>query len=132
MAYAYPSARRDDTVDEFFGHKVPDPYRWMEDPASPEVRSFIDAQNVLSQAYLDTPERAAIKQRLKTLYGYPHVPAYRAAVRRGRWSALVRVTARIGFTGESRSGFGEVYGSPPPGRGPSRPRGGALGAGTVS
>lgn len=80
---AYPQAHRDDTVDDYFGHKVADPYRWMEDPALPEVRSFIDAQNVLTQAYLDTPARAAIKAHLKTLFAYPHVPSWRSNSRRG-------------------------------------------------
>src|SRR5659263_649462 len=32
---AYPTARRLDLVEDLHGHRVADPYRWLEDPASP-------------------------------------------------------------------------------------------------
>src|SRR5207253_2471906 len=32
----YPEARKVDTVDDYFGTKVSDPYRWLEDDNSPE------------------------------------------------------------------------------------------------
>ncbi len=35
--FSYPSARTADIVDDFFGTKVADPYRWLEDPDSPET-----------------------------------------------------------------------------------------------
>lgn len=83
MSWSYPPARRDNTIDNFFGTPVPDPYRWMEDPSSPEVRSFIDSQNAITSNFLDTPLRAEIKQRLTELYQYPHVPSWRPASRNG-------------------------------------------------
>lgn len=86
VTYHYPPARQDNTVAEFFGTPVADPYRWMEDPNAPEVRAFIAAQNGLTRGLLDSvPDRAAIQGRLAELFRHPHVPLYSAAVRRGEY-----------------------------------------------
>ncbi|MGW0803592.1 prolyl oligopeptidase family serine peptidase [Nonomuraea sp. NPDC002799] len=46
----YPAARRDDTVDILHETPVPDPYRWLEDPDSPETKGWLLAQaELLSQ-----------------------------------------------------------------------------------
>jgi len=68
----YPSARKSDVVDDYHGTKVVDPYRWLEDPDSPESRSWIDAENHLTEGYLaDIPARAGIRERLTKLWNYP-------------------------------------------------------------
>ena len=68
----YPSARKGDVVDDYHGTKVADPYRWLEDPDSPESRSWIEAENRLTNAYLaDIPTRVAIRDRLTKLWNYP-------------------------------------------------------------
>src|SRR5207302_1649236 len=36
----YPATKRGDVVDNYFGTKVPDPYRWLEDDNSPEVAAW--------------------------------------------------------------------------------------------
>ena len=38
--------------DDYFGTKIPDNYRWLEDAKSPETRAFIDAQNAYTARYL--------------------------------------------------------------------------------
>ncbi len=69
--FSYPSARTADIVDDFFGTKVADPYRWLEDPDSPETRAWIDAENAVTFAYLDRiPQRPAIERLLTALWNY--------------------------------------------------------------
>jgi prolyl oligopeptidase len=79
----YPPTRKGDTVDDYFGTKVPDPYRWLEGDAGvePEVASWVEAQNKVTFAYLEQiPFRQKIKERLTGLYNYPR---YSAPSRRG-------------------------------------------------
>jgi prolyl oligopeptidase len=67
----YPKPRKANQVDDYFGTKVSDPYRWMEDPASAETKSWIAAQNQITNAYLQTiPQRSKIKDRLTKLWNY--------------------------------------------------------------
>src|SRR5436190_3665002 len=68
----YPPARKGDVVDDYHGTRVADPYRWLEDPDSPESRGWIDAENRLTEGYLSQiPERAALRKRLRALWNYP-------------------------------------------------------------
>jgi prolyl oligopeptidase len=79
VSFRYPAARKADTRDTYFGTAVADPYRWMEDLNSPELKQWIDAQNAVTAAYLDAlPVRDALKSRITELYNYPRVsiPAY--------------------------------------------------------
>lgn len=67
----YPAARRGDTVDDYHGTKVADPYRWLEEPDSEETRAWIAAQNRLTDAFLqEAPLRDQIRQRLRKLWDY--------------------------------------------------------------
>lgn len=71
MANKYPDARRDDHVDELHGHKVPDPYRWMEDLESEELGEWIKAQNELTFGFLEkSPHREKIRSRMTQLWNY--------------------------------------------------------------
>ena len=38
-------------VDNYFGTKITDDYRWLEDAKSPETRAFIDAENAYTSRY---------------------------------------------------------------------------------
>ncbi len=68
----YPPARKGDVVDDYHGTNVADPYRWLEDPDSPESRAWIEAENRLTAAYLaEIPARARIRDRLTKLWNYP-------------------------------------------------------------
>ena len=47
--------------DDYFGTKIPDGYRWLEDAKSTETRAFIDAQNAYTARYL---KQARIKSQI--------------------------------------------------------------------
>lgn len=69
--YQYPNPQKVNQVDDYHGVKVPDPFRWLEDPDAPDSRTWIDAQNKITDAYLATiPERNIIKERLTKLWNY--------------------------------------------------------------
>ncbi len=67
----YPEARRSDQSDDYHGVKVADPYRWLEDPDSPETRAWIEEENKLTFSYLEQiPQRDWIRERLTKLWNY--------------------------------------------------------------
>src|SRR6266542_1247083 len=62
-ALRYPAAQKGDQVDVYFGTRVADPYRWLEDTDSPATKAWVDAENSLTFDYLSRiPERAAIRR----------------------------------------------------------------------
>lgn len=72
----YPEARREAVVDTYHGTQVADPYRWLENPDAPESRTWIDAQNAITQAWLaEVPQREEIKERLTELLNYERFTA---------------------------------------------------------
>lgn len=67
----YPVSRKSNQIDNYHGTLVADPYRWLEDPDSEETRSWIEAQNQITFAYLnEISGREKIKQRLTKLWDY--------------------------------------------------------------
>jgi prolyl oligopeptidase len=69
--FVYPRAPQSDTVDEYHGVKVPDPYRPLEDPDSAETRAWVEAQNQVTFGFLESiPQREAIRKRLTALWDY--------------------------------------------------------------
>ena len=68
----YPATRTDaSVVDDYFGMKVADPYRWLEDDNSAETAEWVKAQNAVTGAYLQKiPFRNALKNRLTRLFTY--------------------------------------------------------------
>ncbi|MBX3201564.1 MAG: S9 family peptidase [Labilithrix sp.] len=74
--------RKTDAVDTLHGVKVPDPYRWLEDSDSAEVKSWTDAQNAHTRKVLDAiPGREALKGEVTELLqiGYVSGPAIRGS-----------------------------------------------------
>ncbi len=70
----YPPAPKGDVVDDYFGTRVADPYRWMEDLNSPEVARWIESENAVTFKYLDAlSDRDALKRRITELWNYPKV-----------------------------------------------------------
>jgi prolyl oligopeptidase len=77
----YPITLRGDVLDNYFGTKVADPYRWLEKLDSPQVQQWVQAQNALSQPRLqELPARAWVKARLTQLWNYER---YDVPVKRG-------------------------------------------------
>jgi prolyl oligopeptidase len=77
----YPAARQVDQTDDYFGTTVSDPYRWMEDVDSAELKTWIDAENELTQRYLaQVPLRETMQRRLMELINFER---YTAPARRG-------------------------------------------------
>lgn len=76
----YPLTKKDAIEDDFFGVKVKDPYRWLENAVTEnedtEVNKWVDAQSKLADVYLNGIEyRDKIKERLTKLYDYPRESA---------------------------------------------------------
>ena len=71
-----PITRLDDTVDDYHGTQVADPYRWLENADSAETQSWVDAQQAFARAHLDQiPALESIKTRYTELYNYPKFSA---------------------------------------------------------
>ena len=69
---AYPETRKDTTVvDDYFGTKVADPYRWLENDTSAETADWVKAQTEVTNDYLShIPFRNALKDRLTEFVKY--------------------------------------------------------------
>jgi len=79
--FEYPAAPRGTTVDVIHGRRVPDPYRWMEDPADPRLMPWVREQQALMASVMDhASERSAYQRRLTELWDHPR---YGTPVERG-------------------------------------------------
>ena len=77
----YPVTARVEVNDNYFGTKVADPYRWLEDLDSRPCTQWVTAQNALSRPRLAAlPQRAWLKARLTQLWNYER---YELPVNRG-------------------------------------------------
>ena len=80
----YPKAAKDGTVDEYFGTKVADPYRWLENDTSAQTAAWVEAENKVTNAYLaKIPFRGKLLKRLTELSNYERISAPRK--RHGKW-----------------------------------------------
>lgn len=67
----YPNTKKVDSVDTYFGIKIQDPFRWLEDDRSPETESWVKEQNKTTFNYLDKiPFRKELKKRLEQLWNF--------------------------------------------------------------
>ena len=72
----YPKTKTEDTVNNYFGVEVRDPYRWLEDDMSKETTEWVKAQNVVTGDYLDNiPYRQELKKRLTEIWNYERISA---------------------------------------------------------
>jgi prolyl oligopeptidase len=67
----YPDIKKDETIDDYHGTAIQDPYRWLEDDNSKETSDWVTNQNKVTFSYLDQiPYRKAIKNRLKDVWNF--------------------------------------------------------------
>ncbi|APG63593.1 S9 family peptidase [Sphingorhabdus lutea] len=69
----YPMTEKQNVVDEQFGVKVADPYRWLEDDVrvNPKVAQWVEQQNAVADSYLDSlPGRDILASRMEKLFDY--------------------------------------------------------------
>lgn len=80
----YPPAHRDETFfDDYHGTQVPDPYRWLEEPDTKPVKSFIKKQNKLFHSYISRcTEREYMEKRISDLLDFPK---YSCPFKRGKY-----------------------------------------------
>src|SRR5947207_13434857 len=102
-----PAVKTTDVADDYFGTRVADPYRWLEDESLPQTQAFIKAQNARTRAFLDSPRREEIKKRITELYDFPRQTT---PTRKGKFAffstnsglqnqSVVHATEKIGGAG---------------------------------
>lgn len=76
QTFLYPAAAKVDSVDEYFGVKVSDPYRWMENDTAKATADWVKKENEITFGFLNKiPYRDSIKKRLEALYDYERLTA---------------------------------------------------------
>ena len=72
----YPKTKTDHKVDNYFGTKVKDPYRWLEDDRSKETEAWVKAQNKFTSNYFkQIPFINQLKERLSEIWNYEKIGA---------------------------------------------------------
>jgi prolyl oligopeptidase len=86
--FSPPQTKKVDQVDTYFGVKVPDPYRWLEDDTSAAVAQWVQEQNKVTFGYLEKiPFRGKIHKRLEEIYNYPR---YSSPSHRGEYYVFTK------------------------------------------
>lgn len=108
----YPAAERLPLVEQLPGHRVADPYRWLEDVADPRTMTWSAAEDALARPYLDAlPGRAVLAARLRTLLGVRSVGAPRWRGDTAFWSERTGDQQHaVLYTGHGLPGGGGVEG----------------------
>tara|TARA_R110000787_G_scaffold28923_4_gene78731 strand:- start:9829 stop:11988 length:2160 start_codon:yes stop_codon:yes gene_type:complete len=72
----YTKTKKVDTVTNYFGTDVKDPYRWLEDDRSEETGAWVESQNEVTSGYLDKiPFRDELRERLTSIWNYEKMGA---------------------------------------------------------
>jgi prolyl oligopeptidase len=86
----YPQTRKVDTLTTYFGTKVPDPYRWLENDQAADTKAWVQEENKVTQDYLGKiPYREAIRSRLTKLWNYEK---YSAPTKEGKYTYFSKNT----------------------------------------
>ena len=80
----YPKAEKDGTVDIYYGTRVADPYRWLENDTSRQTMAWVEAENRVTNEYLSKiPLRKRLLKRMTELSSYEKVSA--PVKHNGKW-----------------------------------------------
>jgi prolyl oligopeptidase len=78
---APPEAQKAPVTDDYFGTKIVDDYRWLENANSPETKAFIDQENAYTARYM---EQARIRPQIaEDLDALEHVSSWTVPILRG-------------------------------------------------
>ncbi|RKD92738.1 prolyl oligopeptidase family serine peptidase [Mangrovibacterium diazotrophicum] len=70
----YPTTKKQDITDDYFGTVVEDPYRWLENDTAPETEEWVKEQNEVTFGYLSKlPNRDKISQQLTDFLNYERI-----------------------------------------------------------
>jgi len=68
----YPETATVDTIDNYFGTMIADPYRWLENDTSAATEAWVRAENSVTESYLaQIPFRGKVRERLEKIWDYP-------------------------------------------------------------
>jgi len=84
----YPKTEKTNQVDDYFGTKIKDPYRWLENDTAKNTERWVQEENKVTQNYLSKiPYREKIKRRITELLDYPK---YGATQKDGEWFSFYK------------------------------------------
>ena len=67
----YPATRQVEQIDTYHGTQVADPYRWLEDDNSADTKAWVQAQNVVTERYLQAlPQRLPVRKLYTALFDF--------------------------------------------------------------
>src|ERR1051326_1134596 len=70
-AFHYPETKKVDTVTDYFGTKIADPCRWLENDTSKEAEEWVKEENKVTFDSLGKiPFRERIKKRLGEIWNF--------------------------------------------------------------
>ena len=113
-----PTAEANPVIDNYFGTKITDNYRWLEDAKSPETRNFIDLENTYTTRYLKQDHiRNQAQDDLDPLEHTSHwtIPIQRAGnyyfMKRLAGEEQASIYMRHGWTGAAPKGQASAAGA---------------------
>lgn len=72
----YPETKKVEHTDEYFGTKVQDPYRWLEDDRAKDTKDWVQREVAFTNDYLaKIPFREEIRAQLKDIWNYEKIGA---------------------------------------------------------
>ena len=72
----YPETKKVEHTDEYFGTKVEDPYRWLEDDMAEDTKDWVQREVAFTNIYLaNIPFREELRSQLKDIWNYEKIGA---------------------------------------------------------